>query len=220
MRRLLRCRGNQHKKAKSCLSVPWHLLLCAAATFGGSFIIFWLGGGWTGNITLFWALPWPCMVWSSTCDPWSCCVLLGHCSSTLQKYNSAYSEIYVCIHVSTLLIFIYLGTIERVWPNVSIYVWREFSSVKVNPKNFPLENAWDLPTFTETCMLSSPSAGPHANAGVYLSLGSCSAPVGVKGKLLHREREQEGLGYRLKGKALLLLWASASAPHRSPHQNQ
>lgn len=214
MRRLLRCRGNQHKKAKSCLSVPWHLLLCAAATFGGSFIIFWLGGGWTGNITLFWALPWPCMVWSSTCDPWSCCVLLGHCSSTLQKYNSAYSEIYVCIHVSTLLIFIYLGTIERVWPSVSIYVWREFSSVK------HLENAWDLPTFTETCMLSSPSAGPHANAGVYLSLGSCSAPVGVKGKLLHREREQEGLGYRLKGKALLLLWASASAPHRSPHQNQ
>lgn len=220
MRRLLRCRGNQHKKAKSCLSVPWHLLLCAAATFGGSFIIFWLGGGWTGNITLFWALPWPCMVWSSTCDPWSCCVLLGHCSSTLQKYNSAYSEIYVCIHVSTFLIFIYLGTIERVWPSVSIYVWREFSSVKVNPKHFPEENAWDLPTFTETCMLSSPSAGPHANAGVYLSLGSCSAPVGVKGKLLHREREQEGLGYRLKGKALLLLWASASAPHRSPHQNQ
>lgn len=79
---------------------------------------------------------------------------------------------------------------ERIWLSVSMYVRREFLPVK------HLEDAWDLLNFTETCMVWSPT-GLHVNASVYLLLGSCSAPVGVKGQLLSMERDQEGLGHRL-----------------------
>lgn len=84
-------------KGKSCLSTPCYLLLCAAVTFCGSFPVLWLDGAWTeamADVGLFHGPAWFGLRFA-LCDPWSCCVHLGHQIAhkhRVKEFDSAYSN--------------------------------------------------------------------------------------------------------------------------------
>lgn len=171
---LLRYRGNQHQQESK--ELPFYTLAFASMCcchILWEFHSFMVGWSLDGNHRLCWPLPWPCMVWSSICDPRSCCVHLGH-------------------H----------------WIAHKHYV-KEFDSLYSKPSQISWHNLWkndrkDLAKCVRTCVkgivlgeASGKCLGltklhrnlhgiksfcwPSFNASVYLSLGSCPAPVGVKG---------------------------------------